>query len=157
MRSVAAVVNDWQLSGIYTARSGGALTITQPSGIGASRPDVVPGEPLVLDDYEETYVRLNTAAYTRVPVYSRTNATVRAGNYIVGMVRATPNWNLNLSLAKNFQIGSTQRLQIRIDAFNALNHHSLGNPNTNITSADFGRITSIGGTRTAQVGAKFNF
>jgi hypothetical protein len=150
-------VGGWQLSGIYTARTGGALTITQPSGIGASRPDVVPGESLVLDDYETTYVRLNTAAFTRVPVITKTNATARAGTYIVGMVRSTSTWNLNMSLAKNFRIGSGKRLQIRIDAFNALNHHSLGNPNTNITSTDFGRITGIGGTRTAQVGAKFNF
>jgi outer membrane receptor protein involved in Fe transport len=150
-------VGGWQLSGIYTARTGGALTITQPSGIGASRPDVVPGESLVLDDYETTYVRLNTAAFARVPVITKTNATSRAGTYIVGMVRSTSTWNLNMSLAKNFRIGSGKRLQIRIDAFNALNHHTLGNPNTNITSTDFGRITGIGGTRTAQVGAKFNF
>ena len=49
------------------------------------------------------------------------------------------------------------RVQIRFDAFNALNHHTLGNPTTGITSSDFGRITGISDTRTAQVGAKFNF
>jgi hypothetical protein len=73
------------------------------------------------------------------------------------MVESRPSWSLNMSLAKTFRITQGKRVQIRIDAFNALNHHTLGNPNTNITSADFGRITSIGGTRSAQVGAKFNF
>jgi hypothetical protein len=151
-------VGGWQLSGIFTARTGSALTITQPSGIGASRPDVVPGVPLVLDDYKTTYVRLNTAAFVRVPVSpAPVNATLRAGTYIVGMVESRPTWSLNLSLAKNFRITAGKRVQIRVDAFNALNHHTLGNPNTNITSTDFGRITSISGTRSAQVGAKFNF
>jgi hypothetical protein len=150
-------VGGWQLSGIFTARTGSALTVTQPSGIGASRPDVVPGVPLVLNDFNTTYVRLNTAAFARVPVSSVTNATLRAGTYIVGMVYGRPSWSLNMSLAKNFRITASKRVQIRIDAFNALNHHTLGGPNTNITSTDFGRITSIGGNRSAQVGAKLNF
>ena len=32
----------WQISGILSTASGSALTISQPSGITASRPDVVP-------------------------------------------------------------------------------------------------------------------
>jgi len=150
-------VGGWQLSGIFTARSGSALTITQPSGIGASRPDVVPGVHLVLNDYKTTYVRLNTAAFTKVPVGGPNNATLRAGTYIVGMVQSRPTWTLNLSLAKTFRLTQGKRVQIRADAFNALNHTTLGNPNTNITSTDFGRITGISGNRTAQVGARFNF
>jgi hypothetical protein len=150
-------VGGWQVSGIFRANTGGALTITQPSAIGASRPDVVPGVPLVLDDFSTTYIRLNTAAFALVPVNATTKATERAGTYIVGMVQGRPSWSLNMSLAKTFRITQGKRLQLRIDAFNALNHHTLGGPNTNITSADFGRINSIGGTRSAQVGAKFNF
>jgi len=154
---VNGALGGWQLSGIFNARSGGALTVTQPSGIGASRPDVVPGVPLTLDDYKTTYVQLNTAAFALVPVNATTKATVRPGTYIVGMVDSRPTWGLNMSLAKTFRITPGKRVQIRGDAFNVMNHHTLGNPNTNITNSDFGRITSIGGTRTVQVGAKLNF
>src|SRR5205085_1895576 len=105
--------------------TGGALSVSQPSGMPASRPDVVPGVPLVLDDFNTTYVRLNTAAFTQVPVNATTKATIRAGNYIVGMVRGRPSWSLNMSLAKTFRVTQGKRVQIRIDAFNALNHHTL--------------------------------
>ena len=46
---VRGVAGGWQVSGIFTARSGNPLTITQPSGMVNSRPDIVPGVPLVLD------------------------------------------------------------------------------------------------------------
>src|SRR4030095_11597787 len=111
-------------SGIFSARTGSAVNITQPSGIAASRPDFVPGVPMVLDDYKKTYVRLNTAAFVRVPVSTVTNATLRPGTYINGMVQGRPTWSLNMSIAKTFRITQGKRIQIRADAFNALNHHT---------------------------------
>ena len=51
-RIVKGVAGGWQVSGIVTARSGNPLTITQPSGIVNSRPDIVPGVPLVIDELE---------------------------------------------------------------------------------------------------------
>ena len=53
-------------------------------------------------------------------------------------------------------------LQVRADAFNALNHVNYNNPNTNISSPDFGRITSASlvsglGNRVGQIGARLTF
>ena len=42
-RMVKGVLGGWQISGIFSARTGEVLTITQPSGIPGSRPDLVPG------------------------------------------------------------------------------------------------------------------
>jgi hypothetical protein len=64
---------------------------------------------------------------------------------------------VNLSVAKVFTITQGARLELRLDAFNALNHVNYSNPNTNITSPDFGRILSSAGARTAQLGARFSF
>jgi hypothetical protein len=44
----------WQISGIVQARSGGALVVTQPSGIPNSRPDVVSGVDLVVANWKDT-------------------------------------------------------------------------------------------------------
>ena len=46
------------------------------------------------------------------------------------------NWRLNASLFKDFRTFHEQRLEFRADAFNVLNHPSLGNPGS--TTTDIG-------------------
>ena len=48
------VLGGWQVSGIVQKRSGNALVVTQPSGISRSRPDVVPGQDLIVSDWKDT-------------------------------------------------------------------------------------------------------
>ena len=156
------VLGGWQLSGIFNARSGSALRVTQSSGMDRSRPDVVPGADLVLADWKDTCDArgcnyLNTAAFTRVPTSSVTRATLRPGTYQVGMARGPASWGLSTTLAKNFELGGGTRLQARLDAFNVLNRKNYSNPNTSITSGDFGRISGAGGERALQVGARLTF
>jgi hypothetical protein len=66
-------------------------------------------------------------------------------------------WTADISIGKTFRISESVNVQVRADAFNALNHVSYGNPNGNITSADFGRITSAGNARSGQIGARLVF
>jgi hypothetical protein len=46
---------------------------------------------------------------------------------------------------------------VRVDAVNILNHPTFGVPNTNINNVEFGRITTAGGNRRFNVGARLNF
>ena len=154
---VRGALGGWQLSGIIRALSGGALTVVQPSGIPNSRPDRVPDVDPVVDDWDRTLTYLNTAAFARVPTSGLTNATVRPGTYMVGDARGPGEWTLNLTIAKSFGLGASRRMQVRADAFNALNHRNLSNPIVNMNSADFGRIVSAGMPRTIQLGARFTF
>jgi hypothetical protein len=156
------VFGGWQISGILSTASGSALTISQPSGITASRPDVVPGVDLMVADWSNTCTAagcnyLNADAFVRVPVSPVTTATIRPGNYKVGQVRGPASWLLNSTFAKNFGIGGGRRLQIRADVFNVLNMKNFGGPVTNITSTDFGRITNADSARTMQLGARLTF
>jgi hypothetical protein len=50
--------------------------------------------------------------------------------------------NLDLSLAKSFELNKRVRLQVRLDAYNAQNGMSWANPNLTITSSDFGRTNT---------------
>ena len=100
---------------------------------------------------------LNTAAFALVPVAAATNATLRPGNYMVGDARGPALWNLNATMAKNFAIGAGRRLQVRLDAFGALNKLNFSDPSTAINASDFGRIRQAGGSRAIQVGARLTF
>ena len=75
-------------------------------------------------------------------------------------IRGPANWTVDMSLAKNVPLTRTTKLQLRADAFNALNHVNFNNPTAgslNITSPDFGRITGAGTMRTGQVGVRLTF
>src|SRR5450432_3034521 len=90
----------WQASGIWTAQSGGALTITETSGLADSRPDYIGGSTL-LPDYRSTLNYLNPAAFARVPVSPVSAETIRPGNIGNGAIRGPASWNLDFSLGRS--------------------------------------------------------
>lgn len=79
-----------------------------------------------------------------------------------GLERAVFNgpWNFNMdaALAKNFRLTEGSRLQIRLEAFNALNNTQFFfGQFQSISSTTFGRITSTFGSRIVQLGARIDF
>jgi len=58
------------------------------------------------------------------------------------MLRLPGRWFFDAALSKSFKIGESKTLQFRIDANNILNHPNPGEPNFNVGSADFGRVTA---------------
>jgi hypothetical protein len=150
------VLDGWQVSSIFTARTGVPLRIVQPSGIANSRPDFVGGDP-VLSNYQNTLLYLNKASFAAVPTYATTNATVRAGTQNPADVRGPGQWTVNASIQKTVRFSEKMRLEIRADSFNLFNHVNYNSPNTTLTSPIFGTLTSDAGPRSGQVGAKFVF
>jgi hypothetical protein len=153
------VLGGWQISSIFRRTSGTPLRITQTSGLANSRPDYI-GGPTINKDWKDSpsFQYLNPAAFALVPTYATTNAPIRAGTSNPHDAYGPWRWNIDISLSKSFRIAESKRLQVRIDAFNALNHVNDGNPSTGITGAGFGQISNVSGNaRTAQVGARFTF
>lgn len=68
------------------------------------------------------------------------------GNCGIGVVQVPGTDNIDLAVLKNIRIGEGIRVQLRGEAFNALNHPSFGGPGLTTGSASFGAISS---TRTA--------
>jgi len=64
---------------------------------------------------------------------------------------------LDMALTKRIQIGESKSFTIRADVVNILNSPQWGNPNTDINSSSFGRITSASGTRTVTMNARIEF
>src|SRR5262249_6932417 len=83
------------------------------------------------------------------------------GNIKRNSLRGPSTWGWDLSLIKNIQLnGKDQRLQLRIEAFNVLNHPNLAQPdatgfNNDPRSGSFGRVTAKTGNRNVQLGVKF--
>jgi hypothetical protein len=93
----------------------------------------------------------NTAAYSRA-----TNGTFGTAGRSEVISPGIENWDFSLS--KDFHFNDQRYVQFRFEAFNFLNHPNWGDPNTTLSSVNFGRITS---TRTEmrqlQFGLKFVF
>jgi hypothetical protein len=54
-------------------------------------------------------------------------------------------------------VAGTQRIEARVEAFNALNWLRPGNPNTTLSSATFGQILTVADPRIMQFGLKYQF
>ena len=132
------------------------MRVTQPSGISMSRPDYVGGDTS-LENWRDTLLYLNKASFALVPTSPITNATLRPGTANPSLVYGPGRWQADISIGKIFRFGESANLQIRADAFNALNHVNYANPVTSIASPDFGKLTSAPGWRSGQMNARLTF
>ena len=80
------------------------------------------------------------------------------GTARVGTERAAGFEQIDNSLFKDFHITEGQTATFRVDTYNTFNFVSYGNPNSSVSSANFGQITSSrNGPRTIQFEAKYSF
>ena len=137
------------------------------------RPDLVPGQPLYVED--ETAPggrRFNPAAFNRAAPL----AQGRQGTLARNALRGFPAQQLDLSLRRQFNLTERLNLLLRVDGFNVFNTPNFANPSNVIpsnfmTSTTFGRATrtlssglgglsslyQIGGPRSFQLSAKLRF
>lgn len=127
-RSVNAVVGGWNLNGIFTGQSGEPFSVR--SGVFTenfshqSRADLVGAKPST---------DLKSAPGIAGPVIFTDASAFRipdpGGDGIGRNVFTGPGyWNLDLGVAKNFDVTEKIRLQFRAEAFNSLNHPNFDNP-----------------------------
>jgi hypothetical protein len=64
---------------------------------------------------------------------------------------------VNVSLLRNIRIVEGTTLQLRAEAYNALNRTNLSGPNTTVLNTNFGVISGNGDPRKMQIAAKFTF
>jgi hypothetical protein len=148
----------WQLSGLVQLQSGLPFNVTDGqdishTGIGLDRPNVIGNPVLSASRPRATKViqYFNTAAYAYQAVGTFGNSQ---RNSIFGLGYE----DADLALMKNFNINETTRFQFRAEAFNALNHVNLANPDGKVSDgANFGRITSASDPRLIQGALKFYF
>ncbi len=157
------VIGGWQLSGVFTFRTGKPLSFT-----GSNSLNLGSGGNATLDQIApvETLGGINTGN----PWFSTTSFAKAATN-VQGTtgrnIWSGPNlWGSNAALARTMVFKERYRFQLRLETFNMTNTPQFGQPNTGFGS-NFGFITSTigsgtgvngtGGGRSAQIAAKFLF
>jgi hypothetical protein len=152
---VDAILGGWRVSGIFQARTGFPITVTdgsRPSLQGArgnERPNCI-GDPVPSDQSIAHWLDIN--AFQRAPLGTW-------GNCGIGVARAPGYKNLDLVLAKRFSLGGERAFEFRAEAFNLTNTPSFGPPGRDINASNtFGVITSTVSTaRTMELVFKFFF
>jgi hypothetical protein len=87
----------------------------------------------------------------------------QTGNLDRAFINGPLNFNLDASVVKNLQLLETVKLQLRLEAFNALNRANFGVNAAeqftlfNINSATFGRLDQASPGRIIQIGARLDF
>jgi outer membrane receptor protein involved in Fe transport len=166
------ILGGWQLNWIFTARSGFPFTVADctngfafcaraidPIGIDTkvtSGTDA--GSPNEFNVLDLTPLLPYAGSYAHP-----TQGTSDFGPYPAEMTkrnqfRGPGAWNLDMSLSKRFRFGDRYAIQLRVEAYNLLNHANLF---VNYSTADLSGSTYVGGfkdgNRLLQIGAKFEF
>ena len=151
------ILNGWAVNGILTLQSGRPFTVFQPASFGVSgtfgfgeRPDVVAGtDPVPANQGPDNWI--NPAAFA-------TPTPGTFGSLGRNTLRGPSLKNLDLSIAKSFQISEGREIQFRTEFFNLTNHVNLGLPNQQFGLPDFGEIgTTVTRQRQIQFGLRYEF
>jgi hypothetical protein len=150
--ALGQIASHWRTSGIVSARFGDRLNIISGRdnafiGVTGQRPNQVSD-----DFYQKTLTNwFNPAAFAQ-PAQSTHGDLPR--NAVVGPAY----WHVNLGLARLIPVSATQRMELRLEVFNLLNHLNWGNPVVNFNAGTFGWITTqTGEPRIMQFGIKYDF
>ena len=79
------------------------------------------------------------------------------GNLSTNWLTGPGRLGLDMALSKSVQITEGTEFTLRMDAIDILNTPRWGQPNLNINSSNFGRITSASGARTFTLNARIDF
>jgi hypothetical protein len=150
-RMADGVIGGWDFAFTEQYRSGAPLSIGGGfSNLGngwGTRADIV-GNPVTSNPSPSLW--FNTAAFARPALYTW-------GSSPLGILEGPGSLQFNTVLSKRFRVAEQKDIQFRWEAYNLFNHVNYNNPNTNIASSLFGRITSAGSARSMQLALKFNF
>ena len=158
---VNALVSGWKINGFVKYSSGLPLTITAGAGnlatIGYTQwGNAVQGvSPYLVTDprsFNPASKFLNAAAFT-----TTTGFNFGELNPNLSWVRGFWYKEENLSAGRIFSIKEKAKLDFSVDAFNPFNFVRWGAPNTTLTSAAFGTVTTTANPRTLQVNAALRF
>ena len=165
------LLGGWQISGSSFFRTGTPFSVLRTNDI-AGVGDGAFGQPynLVGDPKAGANGRFSDGADNNFwfnPAAFAAPAPGTFGNHQRNSIRGPGFWKIDLAVTRLLDVGSTRNLELRIEAFNLLNHPQFAQPNGTIGNAAVGTISamlsnpacSLCGTteRQIQIGVKAKF
>jgi hypothetical protein len=150
----SAVIRNWQLSTGIVVHSGPPFTIvesgnTANTGNGTIRPNRIADGNLPTD--QRTPQRwFNTSAFVAAAPYT-------FGDSGRGIIDGPATKLLNVSLVRRLIFNDKSQLEIRAEAFNALNTTQFGIPGYTLGTASFGQISTTYPARNLQFALRYAF
>jgi hypothetical protein len=132
-----AIVGGWQVSGNYDYQPGALLGDWTNLFFYGNLGDIKLDNP-TLERWFNT-----DAGFEKNPARTPAGFQKRQFPFRVDGVRGQSLSFLNMSVSRSIDAGSRRTVQLRVDVQNALNRQHWRNANTNPTSTDFGRVTTV--------------
>jgi len=170
-----AVLNNWEFAPLVHIQSGGPFSVSsntdiQLTGNGGDRANLVPGVPIYLNNVHAKksngttgFSRLNPYAFCSVATTTNPCAdpvpSGRFGNTGRNQFRGLPSYQFDAQVSRIFPIYESLNLDLRLEAFNIMNHPNFNNPGASNpgTPASFGYITGASAARVFQGAIKLRF
>lgn len=138
---IDAVIGGWVTSWIYNYQAGEQLRFGMMEVVGDPR----------IDNPDKWGYMFNPDAFRFIPnndFQVRTNPVTYPGVLGPGLK------NLDVNIAKSFNLTERYRLEFKMEAYNLTNTFNGANPTTAITSGNFGRVTN---QAAGQLGREFQY
>jgi len=156
---VRLLTSNWHISAVYQAQSGMPFTVSVFGD--TANAGTVLGENPIRANYTGAPVfgpGTRTSAEWFNPAAFATPAAYTFGNAGRNSVYGPPLQTMDLALVRSFRLREKLNLQLRGEAFNALNKVNLGTPNRFVNTPQFGTITMpMTPGREIQIGARLSF
>jgi len=165
-------INNWEIAPLMHIVSGAPLNVTAGADDSLTdnnedRPNLVSGvSPYAKVKFnrgagEANREYLNPAAFAEICASNVTQGCAAAGTYgniSKNAFRGTPSLQLDSQISRIFPIHEKLNLDLRLEAFNLLNHPDFGAANASVASTSFGQISSqSNAARVFQGAVKFSF
>jgi hypothetical protein len=150
------IVGGWQVGSIITLQTGFPVTMT--NGLDTSNTGAFFDRP----NSNGTDAALGRGEQDPLRFFDTSTFSVQApgthGNVGRNTLTSPGIIQWDFSLLKDFNISEQHKLQFRFEAFNFPNHPNWANPNANVSSSSFGRITGTrNNMRNLQFALKYMF
>jgi hypothetical protein len=161
--TIDQIIGHWQLNTITSITSGAPYTVMASSNSISEIDNYYGTEHAQVVGNPNSGSCVNGVSVKTVNCWFDTNAfqdpaAGTFGNEGKNTLRIDWGRNVDLSLFRSFGLGKKRSLQLRLEAFNALNMVVLGQPDSNVGDPTFGVISSTGNTeRQVQVAVKLEF
>jgi hypothetical protein len=149
-----AVLGGWTLSSITQLRSGIPINFTtgrdnRGNGFPSTQRPNYLGGPIYADNQSiASWFNKATFANPAAGSFGNIGRNIANGPILVGV---------DVALAKSWAVREGHFVQFRADAFNLPNRANFSNPDSNINSPTFGRITAAGPPRQLQFSIRYRF